>query len=134
MVALYFQIVCCPFRSEFEDLNSYEGLSLLVSALTFVSGLFFNDDRTSDGVRILLTFFLVIANVGIFLFFLAMFWKTTAEYLKTLMDAEGTAFNPDKGPLHIVRTYLSSRLKEYRTRFVTRSRTRRSAPPLGNGV
>ena len=134
VLALYFQIVCGPFSSEFKDLNNYEGLSLLVSAMTFQSGLLFNDERTSDVARTLITVLIVTVNVGIFLFFLAMFWKTSAEYLKTLMDAEGTAYNPDKGPLYIIKTYASSRFKEYRTRFAARFRARQSPSSQGAGV
>ena len=134
VIALYFQTVCSPFRPEFDDLNKYEGLSLVVSALTFQSGLFFNDDRTSDEAQVLITVLLVIVNLAVFLFFLAMFWKTGAECLKTLMDAEGTTYNPDKGPFYIIKTYASSRFKEYRTRFMARTRAHQSQPSLGAGV
>ena len=132
--ALYFQAVCRPFRSEFEDLNKYEGLSLLTSASTFLSGLIFNDDRTSNLVRILLTVVVGLANGGLYLFLLAMFWKTGADCLRTVMDAEGIEYNSDKGALHVVRQYVSVRLTECQNRVAARIRARRLPPRRGPTV
>ena len=120
MLALYFQIVCEPFRSEFAALNQYEGLSLLICSLTFVSGLFFNDERTSDAVRVLLTMFLLFANLGILAFFGIVFFKAAAEYLKSILEAENIDFDPERGSFHIIQAYLHSRCPKSLGRLLNR--------------
>ena len=50
IMALYFQMNCRPYRKEFDSLNDTESLSILLSSLTFVSSIFFTDDRVSHGV------------------------------------------------------------------------------------
>ena len=120
MLALYFQIICEPFRSEFSALNQYEGLSLLICSLTFVSGLFFNDERTSDAVRVLLTMFLLFANLGILAFFGIIFFKAAAEYLKSILEAENIDFDPERGSFHIIQAYLHSRCPKSLERLLNR--------------
>ena len=120
MFALYFQIVCEPFRSEFAALNEYEGLSLLICSLTFVSGLFFNDDRTSDAVRVLLTIFLLFANLGIVGFFGIIFFKAAAEYLRTILEAENIDYDPEKGFFHVIKVYVRSRCPRALDRLLNR--------------
>ena len=110
MLALYFQIVCQPFRSEFVDLNEYEGLSLLVCALTFVSGLCFNDERTAGVIRIIFTVSLIVLNVGIVLFFAIAFLKAAGQFLRIILEEEDIDYDATKGSLHVVRVFLQSRL------------------------
>ena len=114
MLALYFHIVCQPFRSEFAELNEYEGLSLLVCALTFVSGLCFNDERTIGWIRVSFTVSLVLVNVGIILFFAIAFFRAGCEYLRIALEAEGIDYDAEKGSLHVVRVYVHSRLQPVR--------------------
>jgi len=113
MIALYFHIICSPYRSEFDQLNKLEGLSLLISSLTFVSGLFFNDDRTSSEVRALISVCLILANVGIFLYFLFVFLVTGAQYLRAVLEAEEVDYNQNGGPLYVYKIYLKTRMEKH---------------------
>ncbi|CAD7697134.1 unnamed protein product [Ostreobium quekettii] len=71
IVALVMHTVCLPYK--YDALNLVEGLSLLVSILTFYSGVVFNDENTSTAARHLFTGVVLLANlvvVGCFLFML----------------------------------------------------------------
>ena len=88
IIALYVQAYCRPYRKEFKELNFYEGLSLLVSTLTFVAGLFFNDTRTSNTSRILLTVIVFLFNVAFLLFLVITFGRSCMDVLKRILAAK----------------------------------------------
>eukprot|EP00210_Caulerpa_lentillifera_P004162 g3968.t1 len=113
VIALYFQTLCRPYRPEFAPLNQLEGLSLLISSLTFVSGLFFNDHRTSEAARAAITVFLILANVGTFIYFMFSFIVAGTKYLKVVLDNEGTPYDENAGSINILKTYLKSRIEEH---------------------
>lgn len=105
-LAAYFQALCRPFRKEFEFLNEMESVSLLVSLLTFVSSLFFDNKRVSDGVRVLLTVLIFTSNVGLFLFFFVRFCIFESTFLKTFLDHEGVDYDSNRGLLHVLDVYI----------------------------
>lgn len=72
ILALFFQMLCRPFRREFSFLNEMEGLSLLVSLLTFVSSFSFENDRVSEGVKILITIAIILCNISLICLFAAL--------------------------------------------------------------
>ena len=107
--SLYFQTICQPYDNDFAVLNQYEGLSLLICSLTFVSGLFFNDERTSDTARIILTIVLFSAHLGMFVFFFVVLIKAAAEFSKAVLEAELIDYNSEKGWFHVILVFLRSR-------------------------
>ena len=88
IIALYVQAYCCPYRNDYKELNFYEGLSLLVSTLTFVAGLFFNDTRTSNASRILLTVVVFLLNVAFLLFLVITFGRSCMDVLKRILASK----------------------------------------------
>eukprot|EP00210_Caulerpa_lentillifera_P004180 g3986.t1 len=128
-IALYFQTLCRPYRLEFALLNQLEGLSLLISSLTFVSGLFFNDHRTSEAARAAITVFLILANVGTFTYFMFSFIVAGTKYLKVVLDNEGTPYDENVGSINIIKTYLKSRIEVHLGPALKRLGFIRSRPP-----
>lgn len=109
IVALYIHTACSPFRTEFSTLNQYEELSLFISSLTFVSGLFFNDDATSNAVRVFLTVLLILANVGLFVAFTLLNLHCGIEYVRMCLETEDVPVDAAATDLQIVRTFIVSR-------------------------
>ena len=106
ILALYVQIVCRPYRRDFDVLNEMEGASILVSSLTFVSSIFFSDDRVSPVVRVLVTLGVVLCNGMLLFCFLCCFCIFGAKYLRMTLINEGVPFDPDSGSCHIIRVYV----------------------------
>jgi len=111
MTALYLHLLCSPYRSELEALNRLEGLSLFISSLTFVSGLFFNDEHTSSASRTTVGAFIVLANVLVFIYFAARFFVASATYLGIFLENEGVDFDKDGTAFHILKTFLKNRFE-----------------------
>ena len=129
IMALYLQTQCRPYREEFDCLNDVESLSILLSSLTFVSSIFFSDDRVSYGVRVLMSVFLLCANTLFFLYLLALLVRFAAEYLGNLLVREGIHSSPVKGTFRILRAYLFdylfARVIAAMMRWVNKGRSRR---------
>ena len=103
---LYLQTLCCPYRPEFDSLNKMESLSILVSAMTFGSSIFFGDEHVSSTARIVITVGIAFFNVALFLFFFVVFVIYAANYLRTVLDEEGVPCKPDGGAHHILWVYF----------------------------
>ena len=110
--ALYLQMTCCPYRSEFDGLNKMESLSILVSAITFGSSMFFGDEHVSSPIRTLITVGLAFCNIALFLFFLSAFVILAADYLRIVLDQEGVFYKPHGGAHHILWVYVYDYLFE----------------------
>lgn len=93
LLSLYVQKTCCPFRNEFEKLNDFEGYSLLVSSVTLLFGLFFHGNPVSGSVGNLITAGLLAANISLFLFFLAMIFIYTTDFLRHVLDQKNISHN-----------------------------------------
>ena len=104
--ALYLQMTCCPYRSEFDGLNKMESLSILVSAITFGSSMFFGDEHVSSSVRVLITVGIASCNIALFLFFLISFVVFAANYLRIVLDQEGVPCKPHGGAHHVLWVYF----------------------------
>ncbi len=104
--ALYFQMLCRPYREEFDDLNALENLSVLVSLLTFVSSMFFGDDVVSDAIRIVVTLGIIVGNLALFFVFLHFIVAFSTKYLKAVLDSENVPYDADRGTWHIVKIYV----------------------------
>ena len=113
---LYLQMLCCPYRPEFDSLNKMESLSILVSAMTFGSSMFFGDEHVSSNVRIVITVGIAFFNIALFVFFFVVFVIYAANYLRTVLDEEGVPYKPDGGAHHILWVcfyhYLVERLRK----------------------
>ena len=103
---LYLQMICCPYRPEFDSLNKMESASIFVSAMTFASSMFFADEKVSSSVRTLITVGIILANVTLLLFFLFFLVIFAVNYLKIRLDEEGVPYNPDGGAHHILWVYF----------------------------
>ena len=129
VVALFFQMKCRPYREEFDCLNDVESLSIMLSLLTFVSSIFFSDDRVSYGVRVLMSVFLFCTNVFFFLYLLALLVTFAAEYLGSVLVREGVHSSSTKGTFRILRAYLVdylfARAIAAMIRWVNKGRSRR---------
>lgn len=113
MTALYLHLLCSPYRSDLEALHRLEGLSLFISSLTFVSGLFFNDEHTSSESRATVGAFIVFANVLVFIYFVVRFFVASATYLGIFLENEGVDFDKDGTAYHIVTTFLKNRFEAH---------------------
>ena len=104
VVASYAHQMCRPFSTDFSELNDYEGLSLLMSTLTFICGFFFGDDRTSQLVRNFLAASLLLSNLGLFAFLCLMLMRQTVEFFEADLDLQGIPHSPK--PWSVVSKYL----------------------------
>ncbi len=109
-LAIYIHVTCRPFDEPYDFLNTFETASLVVSQLTFASGLFFNDDRTSGTVKVLLSLLLSAAICGLFLFLSYAFMKSAEIHLRTVCEEEGREGVQEWSTLRVLRTYLSARV------------------------
>ena len=125
---LYLQIVCRPFREEFDELNALESVSLLVSLLTFASGLFLDDDHASQPVRILLTTFTCVCTSGLFFFLCFSFLKVVASCAEKALVLEGISHRPGGGICHVLFVFVRAHARGFDAlcrsmiRFAKRSR------------
>ena len=87
--AIHIHVTCQPFSETFHTLNALETGSLVISQLTFVSGLLFNDGRPSDVVRILVTILLSIAVCGFFFILISSFFTTAAICVRAILEEKG---------------------------------------------
>ena len=123
--AIYVHVTYQPFDEPYGFLNGFETASLVVSQLTFASGLFFNDNRTSDAVKILLTLLLSMAICGFFLVLSYTFTKSAEIYLKAVLEDQGMEGVQDWSTLRVLRAFLFTRV----TQCVGRLCHKRSGEP-----
>ena len=108
--AIYVHVTCQPFDEPYHSLNAFEKASLFVSQLAFASGLFFNDERTSGVVKVLLSLLLSAAICGLFLVLSFAFVKSAVDYLKTVLEEQGMEDVQGWGILRLLRTFLFMRV------------------------
>ena len=128
-LAIYVHVSCRPFAEPYGFLNAFETASLVVSQLTFASGLFFNDDRTSDAVKILLTVLLSVAICGYFLYLSYAFIMSAKTYLKAVLEDYGMENIQDWGILRVLRTFLSMRASGFFGRLFSKQKNGSSNQP-----
>ena len=129
--ANYVHGTCQPFDEPYSFLNAFETASLVVSQLTFASGLFFNDDRTSDAIKIFLTLLLSVAICGFFLVLSYVFIESAVVYLKAVLEDQGMEGVQDWSSLHVLRAFLFLRLTQCTGRFC-QEQTGESSNPSNN--
>ncbi|CAD7699333.1 unnamed protein product [Ostreobium quekettii] len=93
IVALVVHTVALPFK--YDALNLAEGFSILVSILTFYSGIVFNDENTSTVAETLLSILVYIANLGVIVALLYMLLRyldvfTTAKLVRRGLGVPST--------------------------------------------
>ena len=116
-IAIYIQLLCQPYKHNFNSLNSYEAASLVISCLTFASGLFFNDERTSDGVRLLLT---VLISSGVCSFLSFLIYKLLSwagVFVKASLVDEGIEEANQWGTYRSMKVYIFTNLAAFFTRL-----------------
>ena len=131
--ANYVHGACQPFDEPYSFLNGFETASLVVSQLTFASGLFFNDDRTSDAVKILLTLLLSMAICGFFLVLSYAFVKSAEVYLKAVLEDQGMEGVQDWSTFRVLRALLFARVRQCTGRLCRKRNGEPSTPPNNPG-
>ena len=126
-LAIYIHVCCRPFKDDFAFLNALETSSLVVSQLTFACGLFFNDHRTSEVVRILLSIALSTSICGLFFFFVYKLLRYSEMYIKAVLESEGMEDVQEWGMLSVLRIFLVMHFVSLYHRLIRRHRTDRSS-------
>ena len=104
-IAVYMHVSCRPFKKDFDFLNAYETASLIISQLTFASGVLFNDSRLSDAVRVLLTVFLSLAISGLFCVLMYKIFRSIEIYAKAVLVSDGVDDAYDWGMCRALKMY-----------------------------
>ena len=131
--AIYVHVTCQPFDEPYGFLNAFETASLVVSQLTFASGLFFNDHRTSDTVKIFLTLLLSVAICGFFLVLSYVFIKSAVVYLKAVLEDHGMEGVQDWSTIRVLRTFLFTRVTQCVVRLCSKGAGQPSKSPDNPG-
>ena len=111
-VALYVHTLFQPFKTEFGPLNLYEGASLVVSQLTFASGILFNSDSVDETVRILLTVFLGLMICTLSFFLLFKLIEAIVCYSYAFLEVEGVDIPEKWGPCRVFGKFLTLKCRE----------------------
>lgn len=83
VVSLFLQMSLTPFKKSFGHLNELEGVSLLVSSLTFLTGVLLNDPKMhSQFIEFALVGLILFANVALAVFLIFMIMKVKILHLK----------------------------------------------------
>ena len=117
ITCLFLHTMCRPFRDEFRDLNKYESYSLIVSCMTYLLAGFFVDNRASEGVKVLLSAYLMAMISGFILLMIYVFIKSTFWF----MEADLHTANIESSDASLVGLVLS--WLAYRTGY-------KKAPPM----
>ena len=118
-VALYIHTLFQPFKKGFGPLNLYEGASLVVSQLTFVSGILFNSDSVKETLRVLLTVFLWVMICTLSFFLLFKLIRTIVCYSYAFLEVEGIEIPETWGPCRVCCQFLILKCREQLS-YVTR--------------
>ena len=110
--ALYLHTLLRPFNKAFDQLNAYEGASLFVAQLTFISGLVLNDSRVTYESQILLSIVLFLAIGGLSCFLLSRIFKSLAKYSRIVLEIEGIDSIESWGSIHAVWEFFSLSIAE----------------------
>ena len=105
--SVYMHVSCQPFKEDFDFLNAYETASLIISQLTFASGVLFNDSRLSDAVRVLLTVSLSLAISGLFCLLMFKIFRSIEIYARAVLVCDGVDAAIDWGMYRVLRIYSS---------------------------
>ena len=132
-VAIYIHVTCRPFDEPYDFLNTLETASLVVSQLTFATGLFFNDDRTSGATKVLLTLLLSLAICGLFLVLSYAFMKSAEVHLRTVLEEEGRRGVRAWSTLRVLRTFFSAHVLGY-VRYLVCKQDRQHSIKLEDAV
>ena len=122
--ALYFHTLFRPFDKAFDQLNAYESASLVVSQLTFISGLLLSDDRVSEEVHVLLSTFLIISVGGLSFFFLLTFCNTFVSYARIQFRLDGLEDVESWSHARVLFSFLALRVQKH-LRFLSNDRVQR---------
>ncbi|CAD7697135.1 unnamed protein product [Ostreobium quekettii] len=100
LLALVAQTVGRPYKHKTHNL--LEGASLLVTILTFYSGIVFNDSNTSQGAEVLLTTIVLLANIGLVLSFMGAIAVYVDRYVTAKLKMEEVRAIPSNFPVRVL--------------------------------
>lgn len=96
IAALVMHLIAVPFK--YTTLNVLEGCSLIVSILTFYSGIVFDDGNTSPSAKILLSVILFVVNTGMTLYLLYKITQYVDQYVTARLKVVGVEDVPRSFP------------------------------------
>jgi len=107
---LYFHQKYSPFRQEFDRLNHYESLSLLVSCVTFMLGQFFNVEKSSDTSRTLIAVVIIVANTSTFAILVFVLIVNVIEQLRETLQNTSANISQDTPWWKVLKVFITSKL------------------------
>lgn len=108
-VCFFFHTMTHPFRSEFEVLNIYEAFSLCLSGLIFLLSCFFEEGKSTQGVRNFLSVVIVLIIVGFVCVMLRAIYLHICLYLRASLESSNIRCN-EQG-IKIVVKFIRIRFK-----------------------
>eukprot|EP00210_Caulerpa_lentillifera_P000169 g164.t1 len=118
VLALFLHMTCRPYKKEFSALNTYEAVSLLVSAITFNTSQFFEPHRCGRIIRIILSICLLLMNVGFLLFMSFVSLRYGIRHLQSTLEDEGITIPERAGSWTIVKTCVAARFTQWKEAYL----------------
>lgn len=116
ILALFLQLTCRPYKDKFSVLNLYEAISLFISSVTFILSMCFEQGRSSDLVRVLLTVCLFSINFGFSAFMIFVFSRYSTEYMRAVLENEGVPIESNIKWFTILKLFVLTRITCVRRR------------------
>lgn len=109
--SLYLQTRYLPYRPVYRSFNSIEIFSLLVCIFTFLSGPFLNDDKISQGGRMLVSLFMVALIASFVVFFVVdLYWKIAA-FCRLSLEKDNQSVSERDGGIQVATQWMGHRYK-----------------------
>eukprot|EP00210_Caulerpa_lentillifera_P005966 g5701.t1 len=105
--SLYWQQRCCPYGNQFSELNGYESLSLFMTSVTFISGLFFHHQDTLEHFKILIACLLLVSNISFFLFLVFKFSQFLIQSFRVYVAYFDSPSRGRAPWYHVIKSYCS---------------------------
>lgn len=116
ILALFLQMNCRPYKDKFSVLNLHEAASLFISSVTFIVGMCFEQGRSSDLVRVLLTAFLFSINLSFSVFMVFVFSRYSTDYMRAVLENEGVPIEQNMKWFTVLKLFILSRITCVRRR------------------
>ena len=103
-----------PYKEVYKNLNSIEALSLLVSMLTFMFGLFLNDQTVSSNDKTIVSFFAVLLISLFVLFCVVDIYLKAMKFLRISLESENIDLPPNASPVTVAVMWVRCQLNKLR--------------------
>lgn len=114
VLSLFLQMGFSPFKSTYGYLNQLESMSLLVSILTFLTGVTLNDPEMHSGAaEFVLVALVLICNIGLAVLLLYLVTRAKIDQIRFGLLAEGIDCAEESG-IWVMQAYILSQLERFR--------------------